>query len=363
MNKLLLLVSFVLFVVSRCDTKFQVLDQDQTCSVDSDCVAIMDHCPGNCGGCGPYTPVNTQEYCKYKSLHDALNCTKPLIHIRCKLVCVDPRLSCTNGSCVIDRKGSQNGLNTPSCDDNDSSESSTSKCPNGAKPFNCLISPCLASRCTVAGAKCTTNYCGGCNAVWKLSDGTQVCKPGDSDSNSNTGCPDGKKPFNCLLDPCSTSHCSVVGANCSSNYCGGCNAVWKLQDGTQVCKNGDDSVTPSDDSSSGCPGGMKPFNCFMDPCVSSQCSVAGATCNSNYCGGCNAVWKLQDGTQVCKPVDNNIAPNGGIGEPQDSPPKTAIIVGSVIAVVASIAIIIGVVVGLRYYQSKKQQDGAYYMLE
>ncbi|XP_059142282.1 uncharacterized protein LOC131929914 [Physella acuta] len=31
-------------------------------------------------------------------------------------------------------------------------------------------------------------------------------------------------------------------------------------------------------------------NCFVDPCMFAQCSVAGAVCRSNYCGGCNAEW-------------------------------------------------------------------------
>lgn len=39
--------------------------------------------------------------------------------------------------------------------------------------------------------------------------------------------------------------------------------------------------------------------CFADPCQVSSCSVEGATCRANYCGGCNAEWSDPDGVRVC----------------------------------------------------------------
>nr|KAI8760375.1 hypothetical protein BgiMline_007528 [Biomphalaria glabrata] len=31
-------------------------------------------------------------------------------------------------------------------------------------------------------------------------------------------------------------------------------------------------------------------NCFVRPCQFAQCSVSGAVCMDDYCGGCNARW-------------------------------------------------------------------------
>jgi hypothetical protein len=33
----------------------------------------------------------------------------------------------------------------------------------------------------------------------------------------------------------------------------------------------------------------------------SSCAVEGATCNANYCGGCNAEWTDASGGRVCLP--------------------------------------------------------------
>ena len=42
-----------------------------------------------------------------------------------------------------------------------------------------------------------------------------------------------------------------------------------------------------------------PVACFADPCAVSTCDVQGATCASNYCGVCNAVWTDANGNTVC----------------------------------------------------------------
>jgi len=39
--------------------------------------------------------------------------------------------------------------------------------------------------------------------------------------------------------------------------------------------------------------------CFVDPCQVSRCDVEGAECRSNYCGGCNAEWIDPTGALVC----------------------------------------------------------------
>lgn len=42
---------------------------------------------------------------------------------------------------------------------------------------------------------------------------------------------------------------------------------------------------------------INPVNCFVDPCAVSHCDDPVATCKSNYCGGCHAVWTNPDGTR------------------------------------------------------------------
>ena len=45
-------------------------------------------------------------------------------------------------------------------------------------------------------------------------------------SEPGTNCPHGVSVVNCLIDPCQRKTCSDQKATCVSNYCGGCNAVF-----------------------------------------------------------------------------------------------------------------------------------------
>jgi len=49
-------------------------------------------------------------------------------------------------------------------------------------------------------------------------------------------CADGRPPVQCLVDPCSVASCDVEGASCATNYCGGCTAVWTDPAGERVCE-------------------------------------------------------------------------------------------------------------------------------
>lgn len=40
----------------------------------------------------------------------------------------------------------------------------------------------------------------------------------------------------CLANPCDVSRCNVPDATCSANYCGGCSAEWRDSDGARVCQ-------------------------------------------------------------------------------------------------------------------------------
>lgn len=87
-------------------------------------------------------------------------------------------------------------------------------------------------------------------------------------------CPDGSRPVQCLADPCKTNNrCNNATQVCQSNYCGGCNAV---------CK-------PKPKPTAGqCPDGSSFVNCLKDPCASNGPCSKDEKCLSNYCGGCNA---------------------------------------------------------------------------
>ncbi|CAF1035266.1 unnamed protein product [Rotaria sordida] len=159
----------------------------------------------------------------------------------------------------------------------------SSTCPPGQEEVECTIDPCEGATCPAyPTAKCVSNYCGGCNALWYKADGTTV------DCNKSSPCPPGEDEVHCTIDPCESATCPAYpDATCVSNYCGGCNALWYKADGTSV------NCTKS----SPCPPGQDEVHCTIDPCESATCpAYPDATCVSNYCGGCNALWYKADGT-------------------------------------------------------------------
>eukprot|EP00727_Mastigamoeba_balamuthi_P014490 m51a1_g9666 putative protease inhibitor (123) ;mRNA; r:1233114-1233566 len=103
--------------------------------------------------------------------------------------------------------------------------SASSPCPPGVHVWNCLVDPCSVSSCPRdPTATCHSNYCGGCNAVWTTPIGLPaVCN-----------CPAGVPQVECLVAPCSVSHCDVPGAVCTDDYCGGCNAIWRTPLGVRI---------------------------------------------------------------------------------------------------------------------------------
>ena len=150
----------------------------------------------------------------------------------------------------------------------------------------------------------------------------------------------------CLEDPCQCTSCpSFPDAVCVPDYCD-CTFDYVLE-GTVVtdpCK--DDCQFPSDDCPEliplpspcfytkapqdingcifGCQVAVCPFdnvklcpfipfpdcedekcvpvNCFVDPCSVASCpAVPGATCISNYCGGCNAIFVDPATSEVTPP--------------------------------------------------------------
>jgi hypothetical protein len=144
-------------------------------------------------------------------------------------------------------------------------------CSDGNPPVRCLADPCSTTKCD-GGLVCEANYCGGCNAV---------CKPAaPSPTQTADGtCSDSSRPVNCLVDPCKVTKCDG-GQVCESNYCGGCNAVCKKPA----------APSPTQKADGTCSDGSRLVNCAVDPCSTWKCGD-GMVCESNFCGGCNAVCK------------------------------------------------------------------------
>jgi len=102
-------------------------------------------------------------------------------------------------------------------------------------------------------------------------------------------CPDGTPLVYCFADPCQVNNCPAYpDATCISNYCGGCNAIFYDESGNEV-----DCGVP------GCPDGIDSVICSVDPCEVNECpGYSDAECVSNNCGGCNAVFYDADGSEI-----------------------------------------------------------------
>lgn len=172
-------------------------------------------------------------------------------------------------------------------------------CPDGSSPVQCLADPCRTSnRCNATTEVCESNYCGGCNAVCKRKPANSrpnttatSPKPNSGKPNAAGQCPDGSLIVRCLVDPCANNGPCNKSQTCKSNYCGGCNAVCVNHTANNVPPvqqpKPNTKPVPAD---SPCPPGVPLVRCFADPCqVSNPCNPQTETCESNYCGGCNAV--------------------------------------------------------------------------
>jgi hypothetical protein len=159
----------------------------------------------------------------------------------------------------------------------------------GGKIVQCLVDPCKGHICG-KGEECESNYCNGCNAVCKPK---EVAGPVLTAPAATSGeCPDGRPGVRCLVDPCKGKTCGKD-EECESNYCGGCNAVCKPKKATGPV------LTAPAATSTDCKGG-KIVQCLVDPCKGHTCGK-NEECESNYCGGCNAVCKPKKAQAVASP--------------------------------------------------------------
>ncbi|NEP00544.1 MAG: hypothetical protein F6K58_18100 [Symploca sp. SIO2E9] len=101
-------------------------------------------------------------------------------------------------------------------------------------PVFCFADPCSVTQNCVAGSKCVSNFCGGCNALFfRGADFVTNCDSCSSCTNPNNGTMD--TLVNCLVAPCDTATCPAnPKAKCFNNYCGGCNAIFFTDNGERV---------------------------------------------------------------------------------------------------------------------------------
>ncbi|XP_033108270.1 zonadhesin-like [Anneissia japonica] len=213
------------------------------------------------------------------------------------------------------------------------------RCPAGIETTPCFMNPCRSARCPLnRAARCRSNYCGGCNAVfvneenvpvkctecvssWGREytsgsmwiedgcteclcsrDGTKTCRaiqcPTTTDPIPNgcrlvpctNGCCNLKVSCDCEVstanvrrcDACATATCqSHPNAVCRTNTCNGCNAVFYDEFNKPVhCQ----YLSPLHN----CPAGLAHMECFVNPCANAQCLAhPDALCRPNYCGTCH----------------------------------------------------------------------------
>ena len=199
--------------------------------------------------------------------------------------------------------------------------------PNGEcqGEFQCFVNPCEVQSTPCAdGQTCHANYCGGCFDVC-LSDvmTTSPTNNGMSttdpiiitDNCLNNQCldPDGNctSEVQCFADPCDVAPADLCsdGEVCEASYCGGCHAICVPVDDLMSTTSTEPNIRIDTTSSPGInvhtdnpdqiecsPNECLDLNgrcdvmvsCFADPCMNSSCSDD-EQCESNYCGGCNAV--------------------------------------------------------------------------
>jgi len=96
---------------------------------------------------------------------------------------------------------------------------------DGCNTFSCTDSgkiACTTMACILRNP-CEKVHCGN-GTICRVQHGEALCVA--QHSTTKPRCSDGSFPVHCIIAPCSRSTCSVEGAVCTNDYCGGCNAVW-----------------------------------------------------------------------------------------------------------------------------------------
>ncbi|XP_071954539.1 uncharacterized protein [Antedon mediterranea] len=212
------------------------------------------------------------------------------------------------------------------------------ECPAGVPTTPCLINPCRFAQCPLnQAARCHSNYCGGCNAVfidqnnfpvqctecvsswgkefssgetW-IEDGCRecLCTSKQTKTCRTIQCPTNTDPIpdGCRLVPSTEGCCNLkVSCECEvtsgSNYCFACALATCPANPQAACKvnkcNGCNAVFYDEFDKPvhcqylpplhNCPAGLDHMQCFINPCANAQCAARpDALCRPNYCGTCH----------------------------------------------------------------------------
>lgn len=179
-------------------------------------------------------------------------------------------------------------------------------CPDGSFGVECDVDPCSVANETCRGnfTSCQTESCGGCSAlVFDDTGKHELCteKP-KTPCTSTTDCGDWEY---CSNGVCTESGKCSSDADCFNpeNIYATILCIGPVSCDKQL---GQCGRTCSD---SDCPDGQAPTQCLVAPCdvIESPCKDEVASCVDSYCGGCNAYAFDKAGYQVCKgnPSDSN----------------------------------------------------------
>jgi len=232
------------------------------CTKDDDCDPTFQYC-GSDGECRAFGFCGDEKDCENpRNMYTTIGC--------------EGVLTCNEGYC------------NKECTE-------TTECPDGGRPVECLVDPCTVTPCKEPYDTCVSDYCGGCNAIFRNKNGERVCVPdASSDSSCSTDSDCNIETEYCSDGVCrehGTCDCLVDCLNPSNQY----NVI--MCTGYLSCKKGSCGRTCGRD---GCPPGTREYNCFVQPCSVEKCDEPYEHCIDYYCDGCNAIFINASGEQVCQ---------------------------------------------------------------
>ncbi|CAK8698453.1 unnamed protein product [Clavelina lepadiformis] len=166
-----------------------------------------------------------------------------------------------------------------------------SECPTGVPVASCRPLPCLLATCPgVPGATCTNNFCNGCSAVFRDSNGNEL---------DDSRCCPNLAALSCPSNRCQRASCpGVLEAQCFPNRCD-CGVTFVNSAGS--------ILTDEQCNRIQCRPDEPQASCSPLPCLLASCpGVPDATCINSFCSGCSAVFRDRRGIVLS---DSQCCPN------------------------------------------------------
>ncbi len=111
------------------------------------------------------------------------------------------------------------------------------KCPTCQKQPDCPKGQfCSTGKCRKSGTCASVIDCWNPqNQFVKNCSGAPRCKKSKCVLDCAHPCPSGSSVVQCFADPCAVTTCNIPNVSCTSNYCGGCKAIFYNSSGFRVC--------------------------------------------------------------------------------------------------------------------------------